>query len=67
MKFSTKDRTPPTHPPLVGKTNVLYVMKRILYHMGPLTLVRWPPTVLKALEKFVVVVGLGGGGGLDQF
>ena len=43
VEFSTKRLTP---PPFSGKKNKkakndLRVMKRILYDMGPLTLVRW--------------------------
>ena len=43
VEFSTKDRTSPTHPPQWKKKtkNVLYVMKRILYDMGHLTVAKW--------------------------
>ena len=40
VEFSTKCLTP--LPPVSEKKNDLHTMKRILYDMGPLTLVRWP-------------------------
>ena len=45
VEFSTLEGSDPTHPPpLVEKNktkNVLYVMKRILYDMGHLTVAKW--------------------------
>ena len=55
VKFSTKHLTP---PPLVGKKtkNYLRAMKRILYDMGVLTLVRW---LLQRIFKFEPPFGPG--------